>query len=184
MKMTQKPFDSTPPNSSKQGGMSALAWIIAGCGCLGLGILAVLILMMLVVGAPSFYQQVNKSKGKMAKTNLQNINWSQQRFQLKKGKFSNSLQDLDVKISDTFFSYRVVPSENPHVAIATATPTQSELNSYTAVVFKIGAKSTQDTFVLGICETDTPSPKPPQLSAIPSSVKEPIECPLGSSLVQ
>jgi type II secretory pathway pseudopilin PulG len=182
--MTQKPLDSISPTPPKQGGMSALAWIIAGCGCLGLGALAFLILMLFTVAMPSFLQQVNKSKEKMAQTNLQNINWSQQRLQLKKGIFSKSIQNLDVKISDTFFTYQVVPSANPHVAIATATPTQSELKSYTAAVFKIGSSPTQPKFVSGICETDPASPNPPELSVIPNSITESVECPLGSSLAK
>jgi Tfp pilus assembly protein PilE len=182
--MTQKPLDSMSPVTPNKGGMSVLAWFIAGCGCLGLGVFAFLMLMLLVVGMPSFLSQVNKSKGLTAKKSLENINWSQQRFYLKRGTFAKSSKDLDFKISDTFFIYQVVPSANPRVAIAIATPPQSELKSYTAVVFKIGSSSTQSSFVLGICETDTASPNPPQLSAIPSSVREPIECPPGSSLAK
>ena len=182
--MTQKPLDSMPPTTPNKGGMSVLAWLIAGCGCLGLGVLAFVILMVFVLGMPKFLQQVNKSKGSIAKTSLENINWSQERFQLKRGIFAKSIKDLDVKISDTFFTYQVVPSANPRVAIATATPTQPELKSYTSVVFKIGSSPTQSKFVLGICETDTASPNPPELSVIPNSVTEPVECPPGSFLAK
>jgi hypothetical protein len=55
--MIQKSLDSMSPATPNKGGMSVLAWFIAGCGCLGLGVFAFLMLMAFVVGMPSFLGQ-------------------------------------------------------------------------------------------------------------------------------
>jgi type IV pilus assembly protein PilA len=176
--MTQSSSGSIPPASPKKSGVPVFVWILGGCGCLGIG--GFFFLMLLAIALPSFLNQVGKARGSEAKSTLGTINRAQQAYQLEKGVFAKSIKDLDARVSGKFFNYKVVPSSNPKVAIATATSTQPELKSYTGFIFaKDPAKS---EVVLGVCETNIASSNPPELSPITGSVTEP-ECPPGSSLV-
>jgi type IV pilus assembly protein PilA len=179
--MTQTPHDSTAPASPKKSSVPVFVWILGGCGCVGFGCLPVLGIL-LAIALPSFLNQVGKARGSEAKSNLGTLNRAQQAYHLENNIFAKSIQDLDARVSGKFFTYQTEPSENPNVAITTATPTKPDLKSYTGVAFIIGSGQAAN-FASGICETDTASPTPPQLTSIPTSVAEPIECPPGSTLI-
>lgn len=178
--MTQTPHDSPAPASSKKSGVPVFVWILGGCGCLGIG--GFFFLILLAIALPSFLNQVGKARGSEAKANLGTINRAQQAYQLENKVFAKSIQDLDTRVSGTFFTYQIEPSRNPNVVVTTATPTKPDLKSYTGVAFIIGSGQAAN-FGSGICETNAVSPTPPQLTSIPTSVAEPIECPPGSTLI-
>ncbi|MGB7414443.1 MAG: type IV pilin-like G/H family protein [Thermosynechococcaceae cyanobacterium] len=75
----------------------------------------------------------------------------------------------------------VVQADPKKSTIATATPIKPNLKSYTGFVFLLNP--TGDEVVTGVCETDRPSPTPPTPPSAPSAASEPVQCPLGSSLV-
>jgi type IV pilus assembly protein PilA len=179
--MTQTPHDSTAPASPKKSSVPVFVWILGGCGCVGFGCLPVLGIL-LAIALPSVLNQVGKARGSEAKSNLGTLNRAQQAYHLENNVFAKSIQDLDARVSGKFFTYQTEPSGNPNVVITTATPTKPDLKSYTGVAFILGSGQAAN-FASGICETDTASTTPPQLTSIPTSVAEPIECPPGSTLI-
>jgi type IV pilus assembly protein PilA len=133
---------------------------------------------------PSFLNVEGKNRNSEAKSNLGTLNRAQQTFLLEKGTFAKSIGDLDAKISGEFFEYQIVPSGNSKSAIATATPVEPDLKSYTGFAFTVGSNPTTSQFISGICETDRISNTPPAAPPAPASATKIVQCPPGSSLVK
>ncbi|MGB7412713.1 MAG: type IV pilin-like G/H family protein [Thermosynechococcaceae cyanobacterium] len=179
--MTQQPA-SIPPVSQKKS-VPVVVWVLGGCGCLTFGVFVIGVLAAITL--PSFLNQIGKARASEAKSSLGVINRAQQSFQLEKGAFAISINDLDATVSSEFYDYQIVPqADSKKSAIATATPTEPELRSYTGFAFMLGSTPTDSTFIQGICESDTPSQTPPAAPAAPRSATEPVQCPPGSSLIE
>ena len=178
--MTQASSASMSADSPKKG-VPVFVWILGGCGCFGCG--GFLFLMVLAIALPSFLNQVGKAKTSEAKSILGTINKTQEAYRRENDSFASSIDALGLKLQPgRFFTYQIEPMSNPNVAIVTATASQTELKSYTGVVFKIGEGKAAN-LVSGICETNTPSKTPPEFTAMPSAVALSIECPPGSTLM-
>jgi type IV pilus assembly protein PilA len=176
--MTQMP-DSGSETPQKKGSIPAFIWILGGCGCLGVGLFIMAILV--AIALPSFLNQVNKARGSEAKSNLGVIARAQQSYRLEQGTFATSIDQLDARITNQFFEYEIIPQAAPGKSVVfTAIPVEPDLRSYTGVAFQ----PTDDVFISGICETDSPSQTPPAAPPMPSSETEPIQCPPGSLLVE
>jgi type IV pilus assembly protein PilA len=179
--MTRASRGSMSSGSSKKSGVPVIAWILGGCGCLGCG--GFIFLMLLAIALPSFLNQVGKAKASEAKSILETINKTQTAYSRENGSFAKSIDDLGLKLQPgRFFTYQIKPMSNPNVAIVTATASQTELKSYTGVVFKMGSGPTA-SLLSGVCETDTPATTPPEFTAMPSPTATAIECPPGSTLI-
>lgn len=178
--MTQASSGSMSSASPKKG-VPVFVWILGGCGCFGCG--GFLFLMVLAIALPSFLNQVGKARTAEAKSILGTINKTQEAYARENGSFANSIDALGLKLQPgRFFTYQIEPMSNPSVAIVTATANQTELKSYTGVVFKMGSGQAT-SLVSGICETNTPSKTPPEFTSMPSAVTTSVECPPGSTLM-
>jgi type IV pilus assembly protein PilA len=178
--MTRSSSGSMSSASPKKG-VPVFVWILGGCGCLGCG--GFFFLMLLAIALPSFLGQVGKAKASEAKSILGTINKNQESYAWKNGSFAKSLDDLGLKLEPgRFFTYQIEPMANPNVAIVTATASQTELKSYTGVVFKMSSGQTA-SLISGICETNTPSKTPPEFTTMPSPAASSIDCPPGSTLM-
>jgi type II secretory pathway pseudopilin PulG len=179
--MLQKPDAPIPEGTTKLRGISPAAWVLGGCGCLGVGLPIMGILAVIVI--PSLLDVSSRPRSYEAKSTLGSVNRAQQAYRLENGVFSKSLEPLDMKFSPKFFAYKVVPNASKLGTFTIATPTDptQTLKSYVGFVFLINPATSE--FIYGICETQKPSQKPPGLPQPPPSPKKPVKCPTGSSLL-
>ena len=73
------------------------------------------------------------------------------------------------------------PLRGSQSVISTAAAKNPQLNSYTGIVYVIKVKG--ESFA-AICETDQPSPKPPLAPKLTNQESQPVQCPVGSHLLQ
>jgi type II secretory pathway pseudopilin PulG len=183
--MTQPPdFDDVPISSQSENSIPTVLLIVGGlgCGCLGL------IFILGIIGAialPSFLGQVNKAKQVEAKSSVDVIIKGQQAYQLEKGTFSDSIEELNlgVKSEAVNYRYQIVPQGSKKRVMITAQAKNTGLKSYTGAVFTI-RKDGVTTTVAGICETDTPSTTPPAMPKFVNNGLGLVECPPGSKFLR
>lgn len=178
--MTQPSDFETPPGQSESKSSDpAVFWILGcvGCGCFSLILLGIIS----AIALPSFLNQVNKAKQAEAKTNLGAMVRAQQAYQIEKGTFGKSIQELGISISPETenYSYRIVPQAGNKSVMMTAQAKDGMLKSYTGAVFTI-KKGQELVTITGVCETDTPSTTPPAMPTFTDNESNPVECPPGS----
>ncbi|PZD73593.1 hypothetical protein C1752_01890 [Acaryochloris thomasi RCC1774] len=176
--------NSRPNTRQNKGGVSSMVKILGGCGCLAVG--GFVLMILLAIALPSFLRELALARKSEGAGSLSAINRSQQAYRLENKGFATSIDDLDGRIVNRYFDSRIVPQlSTMTTAIATTVPLKgTDLKSYTAFVFVLESAATDLKFVSGICETDVPSRLPPAAPPAPSSETEPVQCPLGSSLVE
>lgn len=126
----------------------------------------------------------SQSRGE-AQVYIATINRGQQAYYLEKGKFGNTIQQLEIGIKPETenYRYRIVNlGKGNQTTISTATAKKPELKSYTGVVFvrRVQGETVTNT---AICETDKPSSKPPATPKIPLKESQQVQCPAGSHLL-
>lgn len=104
----------------------------------------------------------------------------QQAYYLENNKFSDSFEELGLGIqSETDnFKYEITLKDDKS-AMVTAIAKGETLKSYTGAVFAAEVNG-ENTTVVGICETDEPSDKPPAMPKTPGEDGQ-VECPAGST---
>lgn len=111
---------------------------------------------------------------------------SEEAYFLEYGKFTPSLNELQVGIPSGSTDYRyalTLQDGSPQQVMITAASKKPGLKSYTGVVFKNGTRQADMTGVMTvwqICETKQPSRTPPVMPIAPQNSSEPMPCPLGS----
>lgn len=189
--MTQQPSDSdfsesdfedaaVPPAAKNS--VPVILWVLGGlgCGCFSLIFLGIIA----AIALPSFLGQANKAKQAEAKLNVGAMLRAQQAYLLEKGKFSPSIEDLNIGIKPETQNYRykiVSQTGNKSVMISAQTK-NSTLKSYSGAVFATKQGSTETTFT-GICETDKPTTTPPSIKFTLTNGVGAVECPPGSTLI-
>lgn len=178
--MTQSSdFENEPVPSESKSPIPTVLLILGGvgCGCFGLFILLGIIS---AIALPSLLSQGNKAKQAEAKQYVGSILRGQQAYQLEKGTFSKSIEELGVGINPETVNYRyqIFPQAGNKSVMITAQAKTTTLKSYTGAVFAI--KKGQDVVtVTGICETDTPTTTPPAMPKFTGNESNPV-CPSGS----
>ncbi|HEY9651212.1 MAG TPA: type IV pilin-like G/H family protein [Coleofasciculaceae cyanobacterium] len=169
--------ESTPPQSKKS--LPVILWVVAGlgCGCFGLILLGIIA----AIALPSFLTSANKARQAEAKNNVGAMVRGQQAYQLEKGNFSQSIQDLGIVIQPETENYRyqIVPQSDKKSVMVTAQAKRETLKSYTGAVFII-KKDEKARTIAGICESDSPTTTPPTMPNVVSNGTNSVECPPGS----
>ena len=131
--------------------------------------------------------QATKPATAEAKQFIGTINRAQQAYYLENGKFSPTLQQLEIGIKPETenYRYRILnqgKQTQSKIAVSTATAKKPELRSYTGVAFikKVQGELLTQT---AICETDKPSTTPPVTPKIPIKESQAFVCPRGSHLL-
>lgn len=177
----QAMIQDNSPAQETQGGKTSkiLIWGLAGCGCLGFGV--ILLSILAAIALPSFLNQANKAREAEGKTYVGSLNRSQQAHFLEKEAFSDSIEALGLGIpaQTETYSYQVgVQPSQPPVAIALATPVQENIKGYVGFVF-LTPEAESDSFISSaiLCETIAPvSAASPLPSPTPTAF---MECPAG-----
>jgi len=175
--------DSTPPEKPKSGS-KVWIWALAGCGCLGFGV--VLIGILSAIALPSFLNQANKARESEGRTYIGSLNRAQQAYYLENKAFSTSLEPLGLGISaeTESYTYQVgVQQAQPPVAVNLATPAQEGLKGFIGLVFLTPDGNSDDLTTSAIlCETEAPvSVESPMPSPLPAGF---MECPAGFVALQ
>lgn len=170
--------ESTPPQSKKS--LPVILWVVAGlgCGCFGLILLGIIA----AIALPSFLNQANKARQAEAKNYVGSMLRAQQAYQIEKGTFSQSIQDLGLSIQPETENYRyqIVPQSGNKSVMITAQAKTEMLKSYTGAVFVI-KKGQEARTIAGICESDSPTTTPPAMPNVVSNGTNSVECPPDSS---
>ena len=173
------------PSSDEKKGLPVILWILIAIGGLGCGFIALMIIA--AIALPSFLNQANKAKQTAAKHYVGAMVRSEQAYFLEYGKFTSSLNELqvDIPLESTDYRYALTLQDgSPQpVMIITAAPKKPGLKSYTGVVFV--SETDQEASTVGqICEAEQPSATPPVMPIAPQNISEPIPCPPGSQLLK
>jgi type IV pilus assembly protein PilA len=120
-------------------------------------VVIIIVGVLAAIALPSFLNQVGKSRGSEAKTNIGTINRAQQSFRLEQNTMATALTDLDAQITGKFYTYSIVAVDNNNsgtratIAIATIT----DLKTYSSAVQQIPATAgAPERFVSVICESN------------------------------
>jgi type IV pilus assembly protein PilA len=76
-----------------------------------------LLVSIVIIGAlaaialPSYLNQVAKARGSEAKANMGSLNRSQQAYRWEHGRFTNQLNNLDVKLTNKYYNYSIVSGD-------------------------------------------------------------------------
>lgn len=175
-------FETPPGQTASKSSFPTILLIIGGlgCGCFGL---IIILGIVSAIALPSLLGQVNKAKQAEAKQNVSAMLRSQQAYQLEKGTFGKSIQELGVNIipETENYRYQMVPQSGNKSVMITAQAKKPALKSYTGAVFTM--KKGQDVVtVTGICETTISSTTPPTMPKFTGNESSAVECPPGSSL--
>lgn len=184
--MTQQPSDSdfedVPVPSTSKSSVPVVLWILAGlgCGCFSLILLGIIA----AIALPSLLSQANKGKQAEAIQNVGSMLRAEQAYQIEKGKFSPSIEELSIGIKPETINYRyeILPQTGNKSMMITAQSKTATLKSYSGAVFAV-KQGDAETTIAGICETQKPSNIPPAMPKLstPGELSS-IECPPGSKL--
>ena len=177
-------FETPPGQAASKSSFPTILLIIGGlgCGCFGL---IIILGIVSAIALPSLLGQVNKAKQVEAKSSVDVIIKGQQAYQLEKGTFSDSIEELNlgVKSEAVNYRYQIVPQASKKRVMITAQAKNTGLKSYTGAVFTI-RKDGVTTTVAGICETDTPSTTPPAMPKFVNNGLGLVECSPGSKFLR
>jgi type IV pilus assembly protein PilA len=178
--MTQPSDFETPPGQSESKSSDpAVFWLLGcvGCGCF----IPIVVGILAAIALPSLLAQASKAKQAEAKNNIGAMVRAQQAYQIEKGTFGKSIQELGISISPETenYSYRIVPQAGNKSVMMTAQAKDGMLKSYTGAVVTI-KKGQELVTVTRICETDTPSTTPPAMPTFTDNESNSVECPPGS----
>ena len=143
-------------------------------------------MLIAAIVLPSFRCQATKTKQAEPKQYVGTMVRSEQAYFLEHGKFTLSLNELQVGIPLESTDYRyalTLQDGSPQAVMITAVPKKPGLKSYTGVVFANGTGQAA-TSVVQICLTEQPSSTPPAMPIAPQNISEPIPCPPGSQLLK
>lgn len=176
-------FENEPVPSESKSSIPTILLILGGvgCGCFGL---LLLLGIISAIALPSLLSQANKAKQAEAKQYVGSILRGQQAYQLEKGIFSKSIEELGVGIKPETVNYRyqIVPQAGNKSVMITAQAKTATLKSYTGAVFAI--KKGQDVVTVGgVCESDTLTTTPPAMPKFTGNESNPVECPPGSKVL-
>lgn len=107
-------------------------------------------------------------------------------YYLENGNFAQNLQELGIAgaMETELYRYDLVKLENnAESVVITALPKETGLPSYTGAVFATQIEG-EEKLVAGICQSNDPSPTPPEMPLVANSDSLEIQCPTGSSLLQ
>ena len=143
-------------------------------------------MLIAAIVLPSFRCQATKTKQAEPKQYVGTMVRSEQAYFLEHGKFTLSLNELqvDIPLESTDYRYALTLQDgSPQAVMITAVPKKPGLKSYTGVVFANGTGQAA-TSVVQICLTEQPSSTPPAMPIAPQNISEPIPCPPGSQLLK
>lgn len=128
---------------------------------------------------------VSKARESEGKNYIRAMIRGQQAYYLESTKFTPNIEQLGIGIKSETENYRYqMAVQNVQAVMMIAQAKKPELRSYTGVVFAVGNNNQNMQTVTGICETDNPTFTPPSMPSFPNSVAEPIQCPVGSHLLE
>lgn len=147
---------------------------------MGAVLLAVIILavgQVLILSIQS-YGQADKAKQSEARVYIGSINRGQQAYYLDETKFASQVEDLGLGIESdsTYYRYEIKTVEQD-MTVATATPKDGGLKSYTGAVFLTKDASGDDTTIAIACESNRDSKTPPSTPTLNGGKAQ---CPSGS----
>jgi type IV pilus assembly protein PilA len=120
-------------------------------------VVIIIVGVLAAIALPSFLNQVGKSRGSEAKTNIGTINRAQQSFRLEQNTMATALTDLDAQITGKFYTYAIVANDNNNsgTTASLAITSITDLKTYSSVVQQIpAAAGTPERFVSVICESN------------------------------
>ncbi len=162
--------------NNRKKGLPVIVWVLIAIGAL---------MLIAAIVLPSFMCQAHKRKQAEPKAYVGMMVRSEQAYFLEQGKFTSSLNELQVGIPSESTDYRyalTLQDGSPQPVMITAVPKKSGLKSYTGVVFV--SEVNQEASTVGqICETEQPSPTPPVMPIAPQNISKPILCPPGSQAI-
>ena len=169
--------DNTPPEKPKSGS-KVWIWALAGCGCLGFGV--ILIGILSAIALPSFLNQANKARESEGRTYIGSLNRAQQAYFLEKEAFSTSMDALGIGVpaqTETYnYEIGVQQGELP-IAVNLATPAQEGIRGFIGLVFLTPVDDNSLTSSAILCVTEAPvSVASPMPSPMPAGF---MECPPG-----
>lgn len=175
------PNDFLPePAPSKPSSNVAVPLIIgvAGCGCLVFLVLPILA----AIALPSFLNQANKAREAEAENYVGAMLRAQQAHHIEYARFSPSIEDLQIGLSNESgnYTYDVKVQPGDASVIITASPKQEGLKSYTGAVYTIGDDPSTATTTTQLCKSDIATTAPPEPPLLTSSVPPVIQCAPGS----
>lgn len=123
---------------------------------------------------------MQRRKQSEAKQYIYSMNKGQEVHYLYKSIFGTTIEELGIgiKAETENYKYEIVVGADQRQAMATATAKNSELTSFTGIVFVVDRNGSK-TIVSEVCETKEPSTLPPPSPKFPQGNGE-IECPSGS----
>jgi type IV pilus assembly protein PilA len=143
---------------------------------LGFTLIELLVSIMIIgvlsaIALPSYLNQTSKAKGTEAKANLGTINRAQQVYYLEKNVLANTLNILDAKISQRYYSYGIASASSTDVETTTTSQTP-DLRVYSTRLEQSGSN-----FLQIICESQdivangSVATVPSSLASCPASYK-------------
>lgn len=189
--MTQQPSDSdfsesdfedVPASAATKNSLPVILWVLGGlgCGCFSLIIVGIIA----AIALPSFLGQIDRGKQAEVKQNVGAMLRAQQADYLEKGKFSQSITDLNIGIKPETqnYRYKIISQTGNKSVMITAQAKIATLKSYSGAVFAVKQGGIETT-VTGICETDKPTTTPPSIKFTLANGVGAVECPSGSKLL-
>jgi type IV pilus assembly protein PilA len=153
--------------ASENKGTPVFLWVLAGCGCLGFGLVVLGILA--AIALPSFLNQANKARQSEAKNYVSSMLRSQQAYYIERQTFANSIDELQIGIPlspNYAYTLETFPGPPRNVLIK-ATAQQEGLKSLIGVVAEVPGQADTSMTITAVCESIIPaltSPAIPTLS--------------------
>ena len=125
------------------------------------------------------YGQADKAKQSEARVYIGSINRGQQAYYLDNEKFASQVEELGLGIESDSRYYRYeIKTVEQDMTVATATPKDGGLKSYTGAVFLTKDASGEDTTIAIACESNRDSKAPPSAPTLNASKAQ---CSSGST---